>query len=146
MMVNCLPSDSLISGKLLDDKYQQNDVLTSNNNSSDHINNANIQISNATHAKSRINSTTNELPDDQQRLSLSTNDLLTSRMIHKRVKRVHIFRPLFVYRQEKIKRRLIHERRLRIQERRLRSRNMKKHNQIDRSNEKKCKCYECRCN
>lgn len=139
MMVNCLPSDSLISGKLLDDKYQQNDVLTSNNNSSDHINNANIHISNATHAKSRINSTTDEFSDAQQHLSLSTNDLSTSRMIHQRVKRIHVFRPLFVYRQEQIKRR-------RIYERRLRNRNIKKHNQIDRSNEKKCKCYDCRCN
>lgn len=123
-MVNCLPNDLLISGKLFDEKYQQSDIST--NHSA--YNKTNIIVSNA---KSRQNATdklTDALP------TINTYDSLSSSKTHKRVKRLHIFRPLFVYRQEQIKRRRI------IEERKLRNRL----NGVDRvSKQRKCQC--CRC-
>lgn len=58
---------------------------------------------------------------------------------HKRVKRVHIFRPLFVYRQEKIERQRI------IDNRKFQNRQTNNNNEIEReNNEQRCSC-NCDC-
>lgn len=53
--------------------------------------------------------------DDDPMMDVTNFNLITeSRLLdepHKRVKRVHVFRPLFVYRQEQIKRKRIIEKR-----------------------------------
>lgn len=58
---------------------------------------------------------------------------------HKRVKRVHIFRPLFVYRQENIERQRI------IENRKFRNRQINNNNGIERENNKKCCTCNCDC-
>lgn len=58
---------------------------------------------------------------------------------HKRVKRVHIFRPLFVYRQENIERQRI------IENRKFRNRQTNNSNGIERENKKQCCTCNCDC-
>lgn len=62
--------------------------------------------------------------------------------VHKRVKRLHVFRPLFVYRQEKIERqRILDERKFRTQK----INNRKINNEIQRRKESNpcCDCDSC---
>lgn len=79
--------------------------------------------------------------------SISTHQITESRLStepHKRVKRVHVFRPLFVYRQEQIKQKRI------IEKRKQRSRKTKNNNNYspaERSTAKPCTCCnKCRRN
>lgn len=82
--------------------------------------------------------------------SFSTHLITESRLStqpHKRVKRVHVFRPLFVYRQEQIKRKRI------IEKRKQRSRNINNDNNnnyyspAERQTSKPCTCCnQCRRN
>lgn len=66
------------------------------------------------------------------------SELYSSPQVYKRAKRVHVFRPLFVYRQEKLQRQRIND------ERKFRNRqiNNLKTNEIQRNVEKPC----CNCN
>lgn len=103
--IDCLPTDLLISGKTSDQSNQTSIIESSNGNI------------------------------DNEKLTLNSIDPKTiddSQKVHKRVKRVHVFRPLFVYRQEKIERQRI------IEQRKLQNR------RVDKVKEHKNQC--CKCN
>lgn len=91
--INCLLTDSLISGKFLNQRNKTTVTQSSNNN----------------YAVDNIENSTNSILNilDPKNFGESRSALVP----HKRVKRVQIFRPLFVYRQEKIERQRIIENR-----------------------------------
>lgn len=118
--INCLLTDSLISGKFLDERNKTTVTKSSNNRHAVDI------IANST------NSILNTL--DPKNVGESRSALLP----HKRVKRVQIFRPLFVYRQEKVERQRIIENR--------KFRNRKINGGIERKNAQpyhNCNCCAC---
>lgn len=110
--VNCLLADSLINGKFSE--------------SHQYVNNS--------HALDISTNTTNS-----NRLLLNKVESDQPLEAHKRVKRLHVFRPLFVYRQEKIERQRI------IENRKFRNRNANNvNNEIHRKSTGPCNC-KCNC-
>lgn len=125
----CLPMDSLINGEFIDTRQLNNVAQTY----SDSQRAVNVIANKSSHFNTFDSNANGE--------SRSSND------VHKRVKRLHIFRPLFVYRQEQVKRRRI------IEKRKLREQKQNNTSSVDRhtSTAKSCTnyrdyrcCYECR--
>lgn len=108
--IDCLPTDLLIDGKFSNQHNQTSIIERSPSDFSADTANSTPKIVDP-----------KEVHDSQLK-------------VHKRVKRVHIFRPLFVYRQERIERQRILENR-KLQNRRV-------NHVIERKNEccKHCKC------
>lgn len=95
--------------------YEQSDKNSeTNDNNTDHSNNFNVNLMNSTHFESRTNATDPSIPlldvdalFNSFNIPNNSNVINSSYVPHKRVKRIHIFRPLFVYRQEKVRRQRI---------------------------------------
>lgn len=113
--VNCLLSvdDPLINGKFENESSKTTVTQSSNDNST--------------------NSTVDTL--DPKNVGYSHSALEP----HKRVKRVHIFRPLFVYRQENIERQRI------IENRKFQNRQTNTIKGIEREKNKQCCTCNCDC-
>lgn len=117
MTVNCLPANSLISEKLFTDKQHRSYVIASSSPSAStdlSENPSNSYDVDAQTVSPKFKRTTDAMAESA--INIPTESLVS----HKRVKRLHIFRPLFVYRHQQLKkRRLTEERRELNRERRL---------------------------
>lgn len=96
--VNCLPTDSSISGKLFDDKHHRSPVIA---NSSPASTDASENPPNA------FDTAAVAISGSLDRVAGGVSIPHESLVAHKRVKRLHIFRPLFAYRQQQVKKRRI---------------------------------------
>lgn len=121
--INCLLTDSLINGKFIDTHSNETILNESEPN----------QNTSALEMGANVNSTQNTL---EQMLMAAESRPPPDDHRHKRVKRLHVFRPLFVYRQEQVQRRLI------IENRKFRNRNSQRRR--DRQFSTPCPCHNCR--
>lgn len=127
--INCLPTNPLISGKFYEHHINNRSAEENANNS--HALNISTDITNS----ARIQLDENVFNDSRPPLET-----------HKRVKRLHVFRPLFVYRQEKIERQRIngHEIHHEKNHDRRKLHDVHGHNQIGHKNNVDCcKCDCC---
>lgn len=125
--IDCMPMDSLINGKFIDTRQL--------NNVAQEYNERRRAVDVSAHQSFPLNTLDSTAIDE----SHSSNEA------HKRVKRLHVFRPLFVYRQEQVKRRRI------IEKRKLRDQTPTNSSTNDRptsTTKKPCTnylcCYDCR--
>lgn len=119
--INCLPRNLLIDGKF---------TVTQHEN--EHTTRVDKKQESNIHTDVTVGSLDPEVYNESQ----------SSSQAHKRVKRLHVFRPLFVYRQEKIERQRI------IEQRKLRNRqfnNQKKDTNRRQDAKAGCNC-DCDCN
>lgn len=117
--INCLPTESLIDGKIIDTR--QSSRLAQTNGDS----------------RRAADVSSNQSPPLNTSDPIAIGESRSPTEAHKRVKRVYVFRPLFVYRQEQVKRRRI------IEKRKLRSRKLDKDSTIEHHTVKPCKNYSC---
>lgn len=102
-LVNCLPSDSLISGKLFDDTQHELSEKSLSTVIQSVKSNANPNTSNAFASLSTLDNSSPE--------AINANIPQESLAVHKRAKRLFLFRPLFVYRHQQLKKRRIEAKR-----------------------------------